>query len=158
MHIQDFFQNFLKFFLVGLHGDCTISLIAQDIFPGMHTLAVGQTKLAIPPPGTYPVQSRLLCNHRAIQLKKFQKILKKILNVHLNLLHLYIKFQDQIRPPLEITKKTNFLTKVIVQMEPKFVFFVTSRGGRIWPWNFIYIWSKLRCTFKIFFQNFLKLF
>ena len=28
MHIQDFFQNFLKLFLVGLHGDCTISLIA----------------------------------------------------------------------------------------------------------------------------------
>ena len=31
MHIQDFFQNFLKFFLVGLHGDCTINLIAQDM-------------------------------------------------------------------------------------------------------------------------------
>jgi len=33
MHIQDFFQNFLKLFLVGLHGDCTISLIAQDMSP-----------------------------------------------------------------------------------------------------------------------------
>ena len=54
--------------------------------------------------------------------KKFQKILKTILNVHLNLLHLYIKFQGQIRHPLEVTKKTNFLTKVIVQMQPKFVF------------------------------------
>ena len=29
MHIQ----NFLKLFLVGLHGDCTISLIAQDMSP-----------------------------------------------------------------------------------------------------------------------------
>ena len=77
------------------------------------------------------MQSSLWCNHRAIQLKKFQKILKKILNVHLNLLHIYIKFQGQIRPPLEVTKKTKFLTKIIVQMQPKFVFFVTSRGGRI---------------------------
>jgi len=34
MHIQDFFQNFLKLFLVGLHSDCTISLIAQDMSPG----------------------------------------------------------------------------------------------------------------------------
>ena len=33
MHIQDFFQNFLKLFLVGLHGDYTISLIAQDMPP-----------------------------------------------------------------------------------------------------------------------------
>ena len=33
MHIQDFFQNFLKLFLVGLHGDCTISLIAPDMSP-----------------------------------------------------------------------------------------------------------------------------
>jgi len=29
MHIQDFFQNFLKLVLVGLHGNCTISLIAH---------------------------------------------------------------------------------------------------------------------------------
>ena len=72
--------------------------------------------------GMPDVQSSLRCNHRAIQLKKFQKILKKILNVHLNLLHIYIKFQGQIRPPLEVIKKTNFLTKVIVQMQPKFVF------------------------------------
>ena len=33
MHIQDFFQNFLKLFLVGLHGDCTVRLIAQDMSP-----------------------------------------------------------------------------------------------------------------------------
>ena len=33
MHIQDFFQNFLKFFLIGLHDDCTINLIAQDMSP-----------------------------------------------------------------------------------------------------------------------------
>ena len=31
MHIQDFFQNFLKLFLVGLPDDCIISLIAQDM-------------------------------------------------------------------------------------------------------------------------------
>ena len=29
MHIQDFFQNFLKLFLVGLYGDCTVTLNAQ---------------------------------------------------------------------------------------------------------------------------------
>ena len=33
MHIQNFFQNFLKLFLVGLHDDCTVSLIAQDMSP-----------------------------------------------------------------------------------------------------------------------------
>ena len=33
MHIQDFFQNFLKLFLVGLHDDYTINLIAHDISP-----------------------------------------------------------------------------------------------------------------------------
>ena len=31
MHIQVFFQNFLKLFLVRLRGDCTINLIAQDM-------------------------------------------------------------------------------------------------------------------------------
>ena len=55
------------------------------------------------------VQSSLWCNHRAIQLKKVLKKSEKILNVHLNLLHLYIKFQGQIRPPLEVTKKTNLV-------------------------------------------------
>ena len=33
MHIQDFFQNFLKLFLARLHSDCTINLIAQDMSP-----------------------------------------------------------------------------------------------------------------------------
>jgi len=41
MHIQDFFQNFLKLFLVGLHGDCTISLIAQDMSPWMDAVTSG---------------------------------------------------------------------------------------------------------------------
>ena len=45
----------------------------------------------------------------------------------------------------------------MVQMHLKFVFFVTSRVRRIWPWNFIYRWCNLRSTFMIFFQNFLKL-
>ena len=31
MYIHDFFQNFLKTFLVGLHGDFTSSVIAQDM-------------------------------------------------------------------------------------------------------------------------------
>ena len=39
-----------------------------------------------------------------------------------------------------------------------FVFFVTFRVRWIWPWNFIYRWGKLRSTFMIFFQNFLKYF
>jgi len=43
MHIQDFFQNFLKLFLVGLHGDCTISLIAQDILRKIGALWFGKS-------------------------------------------------------------------------------------------------------------------
>ena len=35
MHIQDFFQNFLKLFLVGLYDNCTINLIAHDMSPGI---------------------------------------------------------------------------------------------------------------------------
>ena len=33
MYIHDFFQNFLKTFLVGLHGDFTNSVIALDMSP-----------------------------------------------------------------------------------------------------------------------------
>ena len=33
MYIHDFFQNFLKTFLVGLHGDFTSSVIAPDMSP-----------------------------------------------------------------------------------------------------------------------------
>ena len=40
MHIQDFFQNFLKLFLVGLHGDCTINLIAQDMSPSEYVVVL----------------------------------------------------------------------------------------------------------------------
>jgi len=47
MHIQDFFQNFLKLFLVGLHGDCTISLIAQDMSPLAGVLLFVQTTISL---------------------------------------------------------------------------------------------------------------
>ena len=96
------------------------------------------------------------CNSTKKSFKKFWK--KSWMCISTYFIYIYIKFQDQIRPPLEVTKKTNFLTKIIVQMQPKFVFFVTSRGGRIWPWNFIYRWSRLRCTFKIFFRIFWNFF
>jgi hypothetical protein len=33
MYIHDFFQNFLKTFLVGLHGDFTSFVIAPDMSP-----------------------------------------------------------------------------------------------------------------------------
>ena len=57
MHIQDFFQNFLKLFLVGLHSDCTINLIAQDMSPqaGAGTVPTGwliPLEKALPPPPT----------------------------------------------------------------------------------------------------------
>ena len=77
--------------------------------------------------GTYLVQTKDLVQTRANLLKKFQKILKKIMNVLLSLPHLYIKFHGQIHLTLKITKKTNFLTTVMVQMHLKFVLFVTSR-------------------------------
>ena len=46
MHIQDFFQNFLKLFLVRLHGDCTISLIAQDMSP-IFSLSLDRFRLTL---------------------------------------------------------------------------------------------------------------
>ena len=49
MHIQKKFQNFLKLFLVGLHGDCTISLIAQDMSPmGVGTCTIGHHNIWAP--------------------------------------------------------------------------------------------------------------
>ena len=104
--------------------------------------------------GTYLVQTKDLVQTRVNLLKKFQKNLKKIMNVLLNLPHLYTKFYGQIHLTLKVTKKTNFLTTIMVQMHLKFVFFVTSRVRRIWPWNFIYRWCNLRSTFMIFFRIF----
>ena len=48
------------------------------------------------------------------------------MNVHLGLPHLHINFHDQIHLTLAVTKKTNFLTIINVQMQPKFIFFVTA--------------------------------
>ena len=77
------------------------------------------------------MQTKDLVQTRANLLKKFQKILKKIMNVLLSLPHLYTKFYGQIHLTLKVTKKTNFLTTIMVQMHLKFVFFVTSRVRRI---------------------------
>jgi hypothetical protein len=44
---------------------------------------------------TYHVQTKILCNRCANKLTKFIKNLKKITDVLLILLHLYIKYQDQ---------------------------------------------------------------
>ena len=41
------------------------------------------------------------------------------------------KIYGQIQLILKVTKKTNFLTTIMVQMHLKFVFFVTSRVRRI---------------------------
>ena len=81
--------------------------------------------------GTYLVQTKDLVQTHANLLKKFQKILKKIMNVLLSLPHLYTKFYSQIHLTLKVTKKTNFLTTIMVQMHLKFVFFVTSRVRQI---------------------------
>ena len=42
------------------------------------------------------------------------------MNVHLGLSHLHINFHDQIHLTLVVTKKTNFLTIINVQMQPKY--------------------------------------
>ena len=107
---------------------------------------------------TYLVQTKDLVQTRANLLNKFQKILKKIMNVFLRLRHLYIKFHGQIRLTLEVTKKTNLRCIWTIIVVRKFIFFVTSRVRRIWPWNFIYIWGKLRSTFMIFFRIFWNFF
>jgi len=77
------------------------------------------------------VQTNDLVQIRANLLKKVSKNSEKIMNVFLSLPHLYTKFYGQIHLTLKVTKKTNFLTTIIVQMHLKFVFFVTSRVRRI---------------------------
>jgi hypothetical protein len=69
------------------------------------------------------VQTEFPCNHRAKELTKFIKNLKKITDVLLILLHLYIKFQDQIHRNERAVKKTKFLTDLISQICQKFLFF-----------------------------------
>ena len=53
------------------------------------------------------------------------------MNVVISLPHLYTKFYGQIHLIVKVTKKTNFLTTIMVKMHLKFVFFVTSRVRRI---------------------------
>ena len=81
--------------------------------------------------GTYLVQTKDLVQTRANLPKKVSKNSEKIMNVVLSLPHLYTKFYGQIQLILKVTKKTNFLTTIMVQMHLKFVFFVTSRVRRI---------------------------
>ena len=57
MHIQDFFQNFLKLFLIRLYGNCTINLIAHDMSPlrrprTLHHAALRSHQLLPNPPLT----------------------------------------------------------------------------------------------------------
>ena len=54
------------------------------------------------------MQTKDLVQIRANLLKKFQKILKKIMNVLLSLPHLYTKFYGQIHLTLKVTKKDKF--------------------------------------------------
>ena len=78
--------------------------------------------------GTYLVQTKdLVQTHANLPKKVSKNFEKKIMNMLLSLPHLYIKFHDKIHLTLKITKKTNFLTTVMVQMHLKFVLFVTSR-------------------------------
>ena len=76
---------------------------------------------------THPVQSCLWCNHRAIQLKKISKNSEKNLECASQPTSSIYKISGSNSSSSRSYKKTNFLTKVIVQMQPKFVFFVTSR-------------------------------
>ena len=80
------------------------------------------------------------------------------MNVHLGLPHLHIKFHDQIHLTLTVTKKTNLGCIWTLMIVRKFVFFVTASVRWIWSWKFICRWGRPRCTFMIFFQNFLKTF
>jgi hypothetical protein len=59
---------------------------------------------------TYHVQLNFSCSHCANELIKFTNKYEKITHVLLIILHLCIKFQDQIPYSLAITKKENFLT------------------------------------------------
>ena len=58
--------------------------------------------------GTYLVQTKDLVQTRANLIKKFQKILKKIMNVLLNLPHLYTKFYGQIHLTLKVRERQIF--------------------------------------------------
>jgi hypothetical protein len=66
--------------------------------------------------GTYLVQIEFPCIRCANELTKFIKNLKKFTDVLLILLHLYIKFQDQIHRNERAVKKTKFLTDLISQI------------------------------------------
>jgi hypothetical protein len=57
--------------------------------------------------GTHLVQIEFPCKHCVNELTKFIKKSEKITDVLLILLHLYIKFQDQIHYSLAIPKKRN---------------------------------------------------
>ena len=135
-----FFSEFFETLFSRFARVCTRSLVCTRYVP-IHK-------------GTYLVQTKDLVQTRANLLKKVSKNSEKIMNVVLSLPHLYTKFYGQIQLILKVTKKTNFLTTIMVQMHLKFVFFVTSRVRRIWPWNFIYRWCNLRSTFMIFFRIF----
>jgi hypothetical protein len=63
--------------------------------------------------GMYHVQTEFSCNHRINELTHFIRKSKKIADVLLTLLHLYIKFQDQIHRNERAIKKINVLTDLI---------------------------------------------
>jgi hypothetical protein len=69
------------------------------------------------------VQIEFSCNHRANKLTKFIKKSENFTDVLLILLHLYIKFQDQIHRKEKAVKKTEFLTDLISKICQKFLFF-----------------------------------
>jgi protein-disulfide isomerase len=58
--------------------------------------------------GTYPVPIEFLCNHCANELTKFIKKTKKIIDVLLMILHVYIKFPDQNHRNKRVVKRQNF--------------------------------------------------
>ena len=120
--------------------------------------------------GTYPVQSSLWCNHRAIQLKKVLKNSEKNLECASQPTSSIYKIsgsnssssrsykKDKFRLHLNYYKKDKFRLHLNYYFCQKICLFVTSRRRRIWSWNFIYIWSRLRCTLKIFFRIFWNFF
>jgi hypothetical protein len=61
----------------------------------------------------HPVQTEFPCNHHANEPTKFIKKTEKFTDVLLILLHLCVKFQDQIHRNERAVKKTKFLTDLI---------------------------------------------
>jgi hypothetical protein len=72
----------------------------------------------------YPVQIEFSYNHRANKLTKFIRKSEKFADVLFIIVHIYIKFQDQIHYGLATPKKRNFWQICEIRSVKIFVFFL----------------------------------